>query len=366
MKVAIVHEWLTIYGGSERVTEIFHEIFPEAPIYCLVYDEETMPDRFKNYDIRPTFVQKLPFAKKKYKAYLPIMPRAYEELDLTEYDLVISSSSACAKGVITRSDAMHICYCHTPTRYLWEFYYEYVKNMGKLKKIIISMFIHKLRIWDRLAADRVDKFVANSNYISGRIFKYYRKQSKVIFPPVNTHLYNISDINENYYLIVSRLVTYKRVDLAIEAFNKLNLPLIIVGDGPEAEKLKKMANSNIKFLGRLSDEEIRTYYSKCKAFVFPGEEDFGITPVEAQASGRPVIAYGKGGALDTVIDNKTGVFFYKQTVDSLITAIERFELNGVEYTNNEIKAYSEKFSVDRFKEEFTNYLKLNVDNFNCR
>lgn len=217
MKVAIVHEWLTIYGGSERVTEIFHEIFPEAPIYCLVYDKKTMPDRFRNYDIRTTFVQKLPFSKKRYKDYLPLMPMAFEELDLTEYDLIISSSTACAKGVITRSDAVHICYCHTPTRYLWEFYYEYTKNMSKLKKIIISMFIHKLRIWDRLAADRVDYFIANSNYIAGRISKYYRRKSQVIFPPVNTHLYNISDENEEYYLIVSRLVTYKKVDLAVES-----------------------------------------------------------------------------------------------------------------------------------------------------
>lgn len=356
MKVAIVHEWLTIYGGSERVTEIFHDIFPEAPIYCLVYDEDTMPKRFKNYDIRPTFVQKLPFAKKKYKAYLPIMPRAYEELDLTDYDLVISSSSACAKGVITRSDAIHICYCHTPTRYLWEFYYEYVRYMSKFKKAIISMFIHKLRIWDRLAADRVDKFIANSNYIAGRISKYYRRESTVIFPPVNTHLYDISSEDKDYYLIVSRLVTYKKIDLAIEAFNKLDLPLIIIGDGPEAEKLKKLSNANIKFLGRLTDEEIRDYYSKCKAFIFPGEEDFGITPVEAQASGRPVIAYGRGGALDTVIDGKTGIFFNDQTINSIINSIEKFESIGVEYSKNQIKEYSEKFSVARFKNEFNEYV----------
>lgn len=356
MKVAIVHEWLTIYGGSERVTEIFHEIFPEAPIYCLVYDKDTMPARFKNYDIRTTFVQKLPFAKKHYKSYLPVMPRAFEELDLTEYDLVISSSSACAKGVITRSDAIHICYCHTPTRYFWEFYYEYVKNMGKIKKTVISMFIHKLRMWDRLAADRVDNFIANSNYIAGRISKYYRRESKVIFPPVNTHLYNISDKDENYYLIVSRLVTYKRIDLAVEAFNKMGLPLVIVGDGPQRNELEKIAKPNIKFLGRLSDEEIRKYYSTCKAFIFPGEEDFGITPVECEASGRPVIAYGRGGALDTVLDKKTGIFFKEQNAESLIEAVEKFDKFGVEYTKEQIKEYSEKFSVDRFKKEFKDYI----------
>lgn len=356
MKVAIVHEWLTIYGGSERVTEVFHEIFPEAPIYCLVYDEDTMPDRFKNYDIRPTFIQKLPFAKRHYKAYLPIMPRAYEELDLTEYDLVISSSTACAKGVITRSDATHICYCHTPTRYLWEFYYEYTRNMGKLKKIIISMFIHKLRMWDRLAADRVDRFIANSNYIAGRISKYYRKDAKVIFPPVNTHLYNISDKDEEYYLIVSRLVTYKKIDIAVEAFNKLGYPLVIIGDGPEREKLEKCAQANIKFLGRLSDEEIRDYYSKCKAFIFPGEEDFGITPVECQASGRPVIAYKRGGALDSVLEGKTGIFFKEQNTESLIDTVKKFEIYGVEYNKTQIKEHSEKFSVHRFKAEFRQYV----------
>ena len=218
------------------------------------------------------------------------------------------------------------------------------------------MFIHKLRIWDRLAADRVDKFIANSNYIAGRIYKYYRRESKVIFPPVNTHLYDISDENEDYYLIVSRLVTYKRVDLAIEAFNQLNLPLIVIGAGPELEKLKKSANSNIKFLGRLSDEEIIKYYSKCKAFIFPGEEDFGITPVEAQASGRPVIAYGRGGALDTIINGKTGIFFEEQTVEAIIEAVKKFESQGVEYSKNEIKEHSEKFSISRFKNEFSEYV----------
>lgn len=361
MKVAIVHEWLTIYGGSERVTEILHEIYPEAPIYCLVYDEDTMPERFKRYDIRTTFVQRLPFAKKHYKAYLPIMPRAYEELDLTEYDLVISSSSACAKGIITRSDAVHICYCHTPTRYLWEFYYEYTKDMSKFKKIIVSAFIHKLRIWDRLAADRVDKFIANSNYIAGRISKYYRRDSKVIFPPVNTHLYSISEEDRNYYLIVSRLVTYKKIDLAVEAFNKLGLPLVIIGDGPEKDKLQKCAKDNIKFLGRLSDKEIKEYYSKCKAFIFPGEEDFGITPVECQASGRPVIAYGRGGALDTVLENKTGLFFKNQTSESLIDAVKKFEESGVEYTKEQIKKYSEKFSVDRFKDKFLDFISTIIN-----
>lgn len=356
MKVAIVHEWLSVYGGSERVTEIFHEMFPDAPIYCLVYDEDSMPDRFKDYDIRTTFIQKMPFAKKKYQNYLPMMPRAYEELNLIDYDLVISSSSACAKGVITRSDALHICYCHTPTRYLWEFYYEYVKGMGKIKKAAVSRFIHKLRMWDRLAADRVDYFIANSNYIAGRINKYYSRDSKVIFPPVNTHMYNVSEDDGDYYLVVSRLVPYKRIDIAVEAFNKLGLNLIVIGDGPQRGKLEAIAGTNVKIMGRLSDEEIAEYYSRCKAFIFPGEEDFGITPVEAQASGRPVIAYGRGGALDTVLDGMTGLFFNEQSVESLSEAVNRFESAGVVYSKNEIKEYSDKFSVDRFKKEIQEYV----------
>jgi glycosyltransferase involved in cell wall biosynthesis len=357
MKVAIVHDWLTIYGGSERIVEVLHELFPQAPIYTLVYDENNMPERFKQYDIRTTFVQKLPFAKKKYQNYLPLMPRAFEELDLIEYDLVISSSTACSKGIITRSDAVHICYCNTPTRYVWEFYYEYIKDMNKLKKIFVSIVMHKLRIWDRLAADRVDYFIANSNYIKRRIAKYYRRDAEVIFPPVNTHLYNESSVDEKYYLVVSRLVAYKRIDLAIEAFNELGLPLIVIGIGPEEKKIKSIAKDNIKFLGRLSDEEIAAYYAKCKALIFPGEEDFGITPIEAQATGRPVIAYGRGGVLDTVIDGKTGILFKEQTAGSLMEAISHFEQHGVAFGKRQIKEHADKFSVNRFKEEIINFIE---------
>ena len=283
------------------------------------------------------------------------MPRAFEALDLTEYDLVLTSSTACAKGVITRSDALQICYCHTPMRYAWEFYYEYIREMNKVKKAIVAFFMHKIRMWDRLAADRVDYFIANSNYIKGRIAKYYRRDSKVIFPPVNTHLYHIEP-KEDFYLIVSRMVQYKRVDLAIEAFNRLGLPLVIIGGGPEEKKLKAMAKENIRFMGRLSDEEIVSYYARSKAFIFPGEEDFGITPIEAQASGTPVIAYGKGGALDTVIDGKSGILFPEQTVEQLVQAIQRFETHGVSWSANEIKERSEEFSVLNFKQNFSAYV----------
>lgn len=361
MKVAIVHEWLSVYGGSERVVEVIHELFPEAPIYTLVYDEDNMPERFKNYDIRTTFVQKLPFAKKKYPNYLPLMPRAFEELDLIEYDLVISSSTACAKGVITRSDAIHICYCHTPTRYAWEFYYEYTKDMSRIKRFIVSNFMHKFRLWDRLAADRVDYFIANSNYIKGRIAKYYRREAEVIFPPVNTHLYHIGNIDENYYLVVSRLVPYKKIDIVVQAFNELGLPLMVIGTGSEEKRIKALARENIKFLGRLSDEQIAEYYAKCKAFVFPGEEDFGITPIEAQAAGRPVIAYKRGGVLDTIVDGKTGILFKEQTVESLIGAVQLYEKEGVAYSKKQIKQHADEFSVERFKDEVASYINSTLE-----
>lgn len=355
MKIAIVHEWLTIYGGSERVVEALHALYPEAPIYCLVYDAQRMPERFRNYDIRPSFLQKIPLAKKHYQMFLPLMPYAYEQLDLTEYDIVLTSSSSCAKGVITRSDALNICYCYTPMRYAWEFYYEYTRSFGKLKKLLIGWQMHHIRMWDKLAADRVDAFVAISNYIQQRIHKYYRKESTIIFPPVNTHLYQLGP-KDDFYLIVSRLVTYKRVHLAVEAFNQLGLPLVIIGDGGEAETLHKQAQSNVRFLGRLSDEEIADWYSKAKAFVFCGEEDFGITPVEAQAAGTPVIAYKRGGVLDTVIADKTGIFFSEPTVDSLCEAIKQFEQNGVVYNAEQIKNHAEKFSLKRFQQEIGIYI----------
>lgn len=355
MKIAIVHEWLTIYGGSERVVEALHELYPEAPIYCLVYDARRMPQRFQQYDIRPSFLQKMPLAKKHYQMFLPLMPYAYEQLDLTEYDVVITSSSSCAKGVITRSDALNICYCYTPMRYAWEFYYEYIHHFGKLKKFLIGWQMHQIRMWDRLAADRVDSFVAISNYIQQRIRKYYRRESAVIFPPVNTYLYQL-DAKEEFYLIVSRLVTYKRVDLAVQAFNQLGLPLVIIGDGGERENLQKQAKNNVRFLGRLSDEEIAGWYSRAKAFVFCGEEDFGITPVEAQAAGTPVIAYGRGGVLDTVVDGQTGIYFMDATAQSLCDAIHKFEQQGVACTAEEIKQHAEQFSLKRFQQEISQYV----------
>lgn len=355
MKVAIVHDWLTIYGGSESIIRILHDIFPDAPIYTSVYDKKNMPEDFAKMDIRPSLLQKYPFAKKMYTKYLPFMPRAFEQFDLSEYDLVISSNTSCSKGVITGANTLHICYCNTPMRYGWDFYHEYIRDKGKAAKLLISCMMKKIRIWDRLSADRVDLFIANSCNVARRIKKHYRRDSHVIYPPVRTEMFCKGEKQGDYYLAVSRLVPYKRIDLLVDTFNELGLPLVIIGDGSEAKCLKKKAKGNIKFLGRLEDDMVLKYMQECKAFLFPGEEDFGITPIEAQACGRPVIAYGKGGAMETVVSEKTGVFFSEQTVESLKEAVLSFE--GMQFDADEIVEHAAKFSETRFRKELEEYIR---------
>ena len=354
MKIAIVHDWLTNMGGAERVILAFHEIFPDAPIYTSVYNPDKLPEEFRKMNIRTSFIQKLPKAKTKYNMYLPFMPTAFEQFELSEYDVVLSSSSSCAKGVITRPYTLHICYCHTPMRYAWDFYHEYKENAPKWQKRFIPFLMIYVRMWDRLSADRVDYFIANSSAVAKRIKKHYRKNAVVINPPVNVDFYTPVNEDEDYFLIVSRLVEYKRIDIAVEAFNDLGLPLIIIGDGPEKSKLQRMAKGNIKFLGRLPDEEVKRYYARCRAFIFPGEEDFGITPLEAQASGRPVIAFGKGGVLDSVIDGVTGLFFKEQNKESLKEAIKRFE--KIDFNKEIIRKHAEKFDVKIFKEKIYEFV----------
>ena len=361
MKVAIVHDWLTNMGGAERIIRIFHELFPEAPIYTIVYDKENMPDDFKKMDIRTSFIQKMPLGVKKYQAYLPFMPVAIEQFDLSDYDVVISSSTACAKGVITKTDAVHICYCNTPMRYAWDMYHEYTRDKGTVAKSLIALLMNYIRLWDRLSADRVDYFIANSNNVANRIRKHYKRKSKVIYPPVDTKLYVPCDIREDYYLIVSRLVPYKRIDLAIEVFNELKLPLVIIGDGPQFKKYKEVSNGNITLLGRLTDEEVKHYYNKCKAFIFPGEEDFGIAPLEAQATGCPVIAYGKGGALETVVQERTGIFFQEQNNSSLRQAVLKMENSIHDYDKQVIRSHAEKFSVERFKKQILQFIEEKIN-----
>ena len=318
-KVAIVHDWLVGYAGGDRVVDAMKHVFPNAVIYTLVYDPNNMPEWFKSYDIRTSWFQKVPFSNKLYKAMLPLMPAAFEAFDLTEYDLVLSSCSSCSKGVITRPDAVHICYCHTPIRYVWDFYY------------------------------------TNSHYISQRIKKYYRRDSDVIYP--GCHINEAPFVEkEDFYLTVGRLTWYKRVDLAVQACTKLGKRLVVIGGGGELDKLKAMAGPTVEFLGGgLSDEEVRSYYLRAKAFLFPGEEDFGITPVEAQSAGTPVLAYGRGGACESVVPGKTGYWFKEQTVESLADCIERFERDGVAYSKEEIREHSRSFSEERFERELKEY-----------
>lgn len=350
MKIALIHDWLPFMGGAERVLTNFLELYPEAPIYTTICNRENLDFPLKDANIKVSYLQKGKKEIKNHRNLFPFMPTAIESFDLNEYDVVLSSSSSVAKAVITKPDTMHVCYCHSPMRYGWEFSHEYAEKMsGKkgIKSKILSYFLTGIRIWDNVSADRVDYFIANSENVAKRIWKHYRRESVVIHPPVRCSLFDICDVDEEYFLIVSRLQEYKRIDLAVEAFNKLGLPLIIIGDGPERKKLEKLAKDNIKFLGRESDEVIKQYYAKCKALIFPGEEDFGITPLEAQASGRPVIAYGKGGALETVKDGETGLFFKDQKVESIIECIKKF--NNMKFDKRIIRQNAERFDEEIFK-----------------
>jgi glycosyltransferase involved in cell wall biosynthesis len=357
MKVAIVHDWLANMGGSERCVLAFHELFPEAPVFTTVYNQAKLPDEFKSLDIRTSFIQKLPKAKEKYQAYLPLMPLAVEQFDLTDFDVVITSSHACAKGVITRPDALNICYCYTPIRYVWQLYHEYMRleEMGRLKRILIPPIMNYLRIWDRLAADRVDEFIGISHAVAQRIRKYYRRDAAVIYPPVDTARYQPASSVEDYFLVVSRLVPYKRVDLAVAACSATGQPLLVVGDGPEYARLKEMAKPNVRFLGRVPDEEIARLYASCQAFLFPGNEDFGMTPVEAQAAGRPVIAYRAGGTLETVKAGVTGEFFDELKVDSLVEVLKAFDPG--KYKPADMVEHARTFDVANFKKQFSAYVQ---------
>jgi len=286
MKVAIVHDWLTNMGGAEQVVINFKKIFKDAPIYTTFYTPDNLSEELKNIDVHTSYLQKKNKKVINHKKYFPFMPRAFEAFDLNDYDLILSSSSSCAKGVITNPNSIHICYCHTPMRYAWEKRDEYTKNMGKLKKKLVDALLHYMRIWDVTSSNRVDYFIANSNEVKNRIRKHYKREAYVIHPPVRCEYFDISNIDGDYYLVLSRLVSYKRYDLAVKACKELNKKLVVIGEGPEKENLQKLAegSSNITFLGRQPDDVVKKYMAECKALIFPGEEDFGIVPVEAQAS----------------------------------------------------------------------------------
>lgn len=360
MKVALVHDYLVQYGGAERVLEALAEIFPEAPIYTLLYDDEKMNGALKGRVIKTSFLQKIPFAKKHHRLFLALMPGAVERLDLSGFDLIVSDSSSFSKGIIKPAGSMHICYCHTPLRYAWDYTDKYIKESSypKIVKFFLPPVINFVKKWDFKAAQRPDYFIANSNFIADKIKKYYGRDAEVIYPPVeitNNSQQTTHNKKEDYYLIVSRLMPYKRVDLAIEAFNDLGLKLKIVGDGPDRKRIEKTAKNNIEFTGTKSNGDLADFYKNCKAFIFPQEEDFGIAAVEAQMYGKPVIAFRSGGACESVIENKTGIFFNKQNKDSLIAAIKKFE--GLKFDAEEIKSHSQKFSKEEFKRKIKEFVE---------
>lgn len=361
MKVALVHDYLNQMGGAERVVLALHEIFPDAPIYTSIYDPERVDAAFQKMDIRTSFMQKLPLVKKHHQPFLPFYPFAMERLDLRGYDLVLSSSSAFGKGVITRPETMHICYCHTPMRWCWN-YDEYVKReqLGRISRSVLPFLITGLRVWDQTSAMRVDHFIANSPAVAERIQKYYRRDAVVIPPPVEADRFTFDPTiqPEEYFLIVSRFMPYKRIDLAIAACNLLQLPLVIIGNGRDEKRLKSLAGPTIRFMGRLSDAEVMYYYAHCRAFILPGEEDFGITPLEAQASGRPVIAYRAGGALASVIDDVTGTFFDEQAVESLAVALASFDER--KYDPQTIRNHALEFDMPRFHRRILQFIEAKM------
>jgi glycosyltransferase involved in cell wall biosynthesis len=365
MKVALIHDHLAQDGGAEKVLKVLADMFPEAPIYTLLYEKKYADKYFKSRHIETSIIQRLPGGVKHYQWYMPFMPMAVEFFDLNDFDVVISDASAFAKGVITSSQTLHICYCHTPTRYLWSDTHQYIYDLryNKYFKKVISLVLNYIRMWDKLAADRVDNYIANSRFVAGRIRKYYKRESAIIYPPVETEKFKISPEVSDYFLIGGRLAPYKRIDLVIEAFKKTNKKLKIYGDGVDLERLKKMAKgySNIEFLGWVDDMAKAELYSRALAFIYPQVEDFGITAVESQASGRPVIAYRRGGAMETVVDGVTGMFFNEQTPNSLAEAINNFD--NAKFNSEAIKQHAEKFSVARFKDEITKYIEESWKNF---
>jgi glycosyltransferase involved in cell wall biosynthesis len=351
MRVAIVHYWLVGMRGGEKVVEVLCEMFPQADIFTHAYRPERIADRINQHPVRTTFIARLPFARRLYRVYLPLMPLALEQLDLREYDLVISSESGPAKGVITRPETLHLCYCHTPMRYVWSMYFDYARNANWAARIAISWLIHRLRLWDAQSASRVDFFVANSSNVSRQINKYYRRPSLVIHPPVDVDTFAPSNKIESYYLCVGQLVRYKRFDLAIEACNSLAAPLVIIGEGEEYRKLRRLAGRTITFLGRLDAAALRHFYARCRALLFPGEEDFGIVPIEAMASGRPVIAFRRGGAVETVIPRVTGILFDEQTQAALADAIREFEGMASSFEASRLVEQARRFSKENFKRQ---------------
>ena len=356
MKVALVHDWGNQVGGAEGVLLALKELFPNAPVYMSMYDPAVMPEVCRTWDIRTSFMDRLPLVKRHHQPFLPLYPLAFEQFDLSAFDLVISNKSGFCHGIITPPETLHIDYCLTPTRYVWDYRsYARREGIGRLANFLLQPLLTYLRTWDRLAADRVDHFVAISNEVQRRIRKYYRRDSVVIYPPVETARFAPGDGHDDYFLIVSRLIPYKRVDLAVQAFNALGLPLKIVGNGRDRPALERLAGPTVEFLGWLPDGERQTLLQRCQAFIFPGIEDFGIAPLEANAAGRPVIAYQAGGALDTLIEGQTGLFFDEPTSESLAAAVHT--LQDMTFDPVSIRQHALRFDKTVFQHKLMQFVE---------
>lgn len=361
MKVAIVHYWLVGMRGGEKVVQALLDIYPQADIYTHVFDPEAVSPDIAARVKGTTFISRLPMARKLYQRYLPLMPMALEMLDLRGYDLVISSESGPAKGVLTSPDTRHVCYCHTPMRYLWEMFHDYREQAGVLTRTAMAPLTHYLRLWDQASANRVDAFIANSRNVRARIRKHYRRESEVIHPPVDVERFSPDPGGKpgDYYLFLGQLVRYKRCDLAVKACTRLGKRLLVAGKGAELKHLRALAGPTVEFLGHVDDADLPGLYAGCRALLFPGQEDFGIVPVEAMASGRPVIAYGKGGALETVIDGQTGLLFSEQSPDSLMDAMQRSET--LKFDPETLVAHASRFAPGEFKSRFTAFMQHHAD-----
>jgi glycosyltransferase involved in cell wall biosynthesis len=373
-KVAIVHDWLTGMRGGEKCLEIFCELFPEAVIYTLLHNPGSVSPTIESHRIETSWINSLPFSRNRYRHYLPLFPKAIESFDLSGYDLVLSSSHCVAKGVETSPDSLHVCYCHTPMRYVWDQREAYFPpdRMNPWRRRVLYFLLDRLQRWDRDTSGRVDAFMANSENVRGRIERCYRRRAEVIYPPVDTDFFTPGGKEDGFYLVVSALVPYKKTDLAVEAFSRSGLPLVVIGSGPEMENLKKIAKRNVEFLGWQSGESLRNYYRSCRALIFPGVEDFGIVPVEVQACGRPVIAYREGGALESVTGPRadrdhlsgegiSGLFFEEQTPEALLSAVERFQ--RMDFDPDFIRKGSLRFSKENFRERIANFINSHVSEF---
>ena len=368
MKKALIHDWFSTYAGAEKCVESFTDIWDDFEIYSLI-DFLSDADRnkiLKGKRAHTSFIQKLPFAKDKYRNYLPLFPLAIEQFDLSSYDVVLSSSHAVAKGVLTHSNQLHIAYVHTPIRYAWDLYHQYLRESGLdrgLKGMLAKYFLHKIRLWDASTANRVDHYVANSRYIARRIQKTYGKPSDVIYPPVDVDKFTLREAKEEFYLTASRMVPYKKIDLIVEAFSQTDKKLLVIGDGPDMAKIKSKAGKNVELLGFADDKMMADLMGRAKAFVFAAEEDFGITPVEAQACGTPVICFGRGGARETVLDGESGLYFMEQNTKELLAAVAKFEQNYDKFEPVKIRENSLKFSRARFETEIKSYVEKKYEEF---